>query len=180
MPRWIEEVDYESELAIVIGRQADGIREREALSYVAGYTVANEVSARKIQFAERAAGGGSMAGKNPRTFGPTGPCLVTLDEVADPMCLRVWSRVNGDLRQDALTTDMIHDVKMLVAWYLQIGLDQGDIILCGTPAGVALAGVNPSPTAGRHCDLRCRRNRRSRKCCSPRLSRCWFTLNGEP
>jgi 2-keto-4-pentenoate hydratase/2-oxohepta-3-ene-1,7-dioic acid hydratase in catechol pathway len=143
VPSWIEEVDYESELVLVIGQQADGINEAEALNYVAGYTVANDVSARKIQFAERAAGGGSMAGKNPRTFGPMGPCLVTLDEIADPMCLRIWSTVNGALRQDALTTDMIHDVKKLVAWYSQIGLDRGDMIMCGTPAGVALAGENP-------------------------------------
>lgn len=139
VPSWISDVDYEGELVVVIGSQADGVRKEDALTHIAGYTIANDVSARKLQAAEREAGGGPMAAKNPRTFGPMGPYLVTLDEIPDPMCMRVWSRVNGELRQDALTTDMIHDVKALVAWYSQIGLDRGDMIMCGTPAGVGHA-----------------------------------------
>ncbi len=140
VPEWVENVDYESELVLVIGKVADGVTEEEALSYVAGFTVGNDVSARRIQFAERESGGGSCAGKNVRTFGPMGPYLVTADEIPNPMCLRVWSRVNGELRQDALTTDMIFDIKKLVAWYSQIGLDPGDMIMSGTPAGVAIGG----------------------------------------
>lgn len=140
VPEWVENVDYESELVLVIGKAADGVSEEDALSYVAGYTVGNDVSARRIQFAERDSGGGSCAGKNVRSFGPMGPCLVTADEVANPLCLRVWSRVNGELRQDALTTDMIFDIRKLVAWYSQIGLDPGDMIMSGTPAGVAIGG----------------------------------------
>ncbi len=140
VPAWVESVDYESELVLVIGRTADGIREEDALACLAGFTVGNDVSARELQRAEKQAGGGSCAGKNVRTFGPMGPYLVTADEIANPMCLRVWARVNGELRQDALTTDMVHDIKKLVAWYSQIGLDPGDMIMSGTPAGVALAG----------------------------------------
>jgi 2-keto-4-pentenoate hydratase/2-oxohepta-3-ene-1,7-dioic acid hydratase in catechol pathway len=139
IPGWIKDVDYESELVAVVGRRADGITEGESLSYLAGYTVGNDVSAREIQFAERAAGGGPSVGKNPRTFAPIGPCLVTMDEIEDPLCLRVWCRVNGELRQDALTTDMIHDITKLVAWYSKIGLDPGDLIMSGTPAGVGSA-----------------------------------------
>jgi 2-keto-4-pentenoate hydratase/2-oxohepta-3-ene-1,7-dioic acid hydratase in catechol pathway len=140
VPRWVESVDYESELVLVIGKAADGISEQEALSHVAGFTVGNDVSARELQRAEKEAGGGSCAGKNVRTFGPMGPYLVTTEEIPDPLCVRVWARVNGKLRQEALTTDMVHDIRKLVAWYSQIGLDAGDMIMSGTPAGVGLAG----------------------------------------
>lgn len=140
VPRWVDDVDYESELVLIIGKRAEGVAEDQALSFISGYTVGNDVSARRIQSAEKEAGGGSCAGKNVRTFGPMGPYLVTADEVSDPMCMRVWARVNGELRQDALTTDMIFDIRKLIAWYSQIGLDPGDMIMSGTPAGVALGG----------------------------------------
>ena len=134
------EQDYESELALVVGRAADGVNESDALDYVAGFTVANDVRARRLQFVEMQAGGGSCAGKNVRTFGPLGPYLVTFDEIPDPTCLHVWSRANGEMRQDAWTTDMVFDIKKLIAWYSQIGLDVDDILMSGTPAGVAAGG----------------------------------------
>ena len=146
VPSGIDDVDYESELVLVVGKAADWVKEEDALSYVAGFTVGNDVSARRMQSAEREAGGGSCAGKNLRTFAPMGPYLVTTDEVADPMCLHVWARVNGELRQDALTTDMIFDIKKLVAWYSQIGLDPGDLIMSGTPATGGKGFLKPGDT----------------------------------
>lgn len=136
VPKWIENVDYEVELLVIMGKTADAISEDEALDHVAGYSIANDVSARKIQFAERESGGGSMAGKNPRTFGPCGPWLTTLDEFEDPMDLRVWTKVNGEVKQDERTTDMIYDIKQLVSFWSQIGWDPGDMIMSGTPEGV--------------------------------------------
>jgi 2-keto-4-pentenoate hydratase/2-oxohepta-3-ene-1,7-dioic acid hydratase in catechol pathway len=136
VPRWIENVDYEGELLVIMGKTADGITEDEALAHVAGYSIANDISARKLQFAERESGGGPAAGKNPRTFGPCGPWLTTLDEFDDPMDMRVWTKVNGELKQDERTTDMIFDVKQLIAFWSQIGWDPGDMIMSGTPEGV--------------------------------------------
>lgn len=140
VPYWIHQVDYEVEVVAVIGRRADNISSSEALDYIAGYTVGNDVSAREIQFTEMRNGGGIVAGKNPRTFGPMGPALVTADEIDNPQDVRLWSKVNGEVRQDASTADMVFSFAELVSWYSQIGLDPGDMIMSGTPAGVGIWG----------------------------------------
>jgi 2-keto-4-pentenoate hydratase/2-oxohepta-3-ene-1,7-dioic acid hydratase in catechol pathway len=140
VPDWIEDVDYEAELVIVIGRDAQNVSEANALDCVAGFTVGNDVSARKLQHSEHRSGGGPLVGKNPKTFGPIGPHLVTIDEVEDPMRQRVWCRVNGEARQDAFTTDMRFDIRSLISWFSKVGLDAGDLIFTGTPAGIGASG----------------------------------------
>ncbi|SNT17212.1 2-keto-4-pentenoate hydratase/2-oxohepta-3-ene-1,7-dioic acid hydratase (catechol pathway) [Streptosporangium subroseum] len=137
IPRRSVKTDYEVELAVVIGRQARYLAdEAAAAACVAGYSISNDVSEREFQL-ER--GGQWDKGKNCETFNPLGPWLVTADEVADPQALglRLW--VNGQLRQDGSTQDMIFGVHHLI-WYLSqfMVLQPGDVINTGTPAGVAL------------------------------------------
>jgi 2-keto-4-pentenoate hydratase/2-oxohepta-3-ene-1,7-dioic acid hydratase in catechol pathway len=131
-------VDYEGELAVVIGRRASAIESGEALSHVAGFTIGNDVSARDVQKGESP---GRMAnislGKSFDTFTPLGPCISTLEEFPDPN--RLWLRtfVDGELRQDALTSDLMCSVPDLVAYISQYTtLEPADVILTGTPAGV--------------------------------------------
>src|SRR3954454_6179543 len=136
-PRRLAKTDYEVELAVVIGREARYLdSEDDALGCVAGYAISHDVSEREFQI-ER--GGQWDKGKNCETFNPLGPWIVTADEVADPqqLGLRLW--VNGELRQDGSTKDMIFEVAHVV-WYLSqfMVLRAGDVINTGTPAGVAL------------------------------------------
>ncbi|MCK2212879.1 fumarylacetoacetate hydrolase family protein [Actinomadura sp. ATCC 31491] len=137
IPRNSVKTDYEVELAIVIGRRARYLESRqEALEVIAGYAVANDVSEREFQL-ER--GGQWDKGKSCETFNPLGPWLVTADEVGDPqnLSLRLW--VNGELRQDGGTKDMIFDVAEIVRYLSQfMVLEPGDVINTGTPAGVAM------------------------------------------
>ncbi|MER7362179.1 fumarylacetoacetate hydrolase family protein [Nonomuraea wenchangensis] len=137
VPRNSVKTDYEVELAIVIGRRARYLESREeALEAVAGYAVANDVSEREFQL-ER--GGQWDKGKSCETFNPLGPWLVTADEVGDPqdLALRLW--VNGELRQDGDTKNMIFDVAEIVRYLSQfMVLEPGDVINTGTPAGVAM------------------------------------------
>jgi len=137
VPRRSVKTDYEVELAVVIGREARYLDSpADAMGCIAGYAISNDVSEREFQ-TER--GGQWDKGKNCETFNPLGPWLVTADEVPDPqaLALRLW--VNGDLRQDGTTKDMIFGVDHLV-WYLSqfLVLRPGDVINTGTPAGVAL------------------------------------------
>jgi 2-keto-4-pentenoate hydratase/2-oxohepta-3-ene-1,7-dioic acid hydratase in catechol pathway len=137
IPRRSQKTDYEVELAVVIGAEARYLPdEAAAAACVAGYVISNDVSEREFQI-ER--GGQWDKGKNCETFNPFGPWLLTADEVADPQALdlRLW--VNGELRQDGSTGDMIFGVNYLV-WYLSqfMVLHPGDVINTGTPAGVAL------------------------------------------
>lgn len=132
-----EEVDYEVELAVVIGRAAKDVPREKALEYVLGYTVANDVSARDWQIAK---GGGQWTyGKSFDTFCPLGPVLVTADEIPDPSQLRVSTTINGEVPQDWHTGDMIFDVPALIA-FLSAGttLLPGTVILTGTPHGVGM------------------------------------------
>lgn len=133
-----DEVDYEGELAVVIGRRATDVPEADAYSFVAGFTICNDVSARDVQKGRvpgRAAN--VTAAKSFDTFTPMGPALVTLDEFADPDDLHLRTWVAGELRQDARTSQLIHPVPALVSYLSrQTTLEAGDVIATGTPAGV--------------------------------------------
>ncbi|MGP4043742.1 fumarylacetoacetate hydrolase family protein [Streptomyces sp. 2A115] len=133
-----DEVDYEGELAVVIGRRATDVPEADAYSYVAGFTICNDVSARDVQKGRvpgRAAN--VTAAKSFDTFTPMGPALATLDEFADPDDLHLRTWVAGELRQDARTSQLIHPVPALVSYLSrQTTLEPGDVIATGTPAGV--------------------------------------------
>ncbi|WMT89814.1 fumarylacetoacetate hydrolase family protein [Pelagibacterium sp. H642] len=140
IPRTSEKTDWEVELGVVIGKTAKYVSEDEAMDYVAGYCVVNDVSERAFQ-AERH--GQWTKGKSADTFGPTGPWLVTKDEVADPQNLSMWLEVNGHRYQDGSTKTMVYGVKYLVSYLSQfMSLRPGDIISTGTPPGVGL-GQNP-------------------------------------
>lgn len=134
-PRITQELDYEGELAVVIGRRARNVPAEEAMAYVAGYTVMNDVTARDLQRTE----GQWTRAKGCDTFAPCGPWLVTADEIEDPHALTIETRVNGELRQRSSTGDMIFSIPALIAHIsAAITLLPGDIITTGTPAGVGV------------------------------------------
>lgn len=143
IPPGVSTVDHEIELAVVIGRRAINVGVDEALSYVAGYTVANDVAAREIQIPEMEQLG-LLVSKNFPTFAPMGPHLVTADQIADPQDLRLTLRVNGVLRQEASTKEMLFSVAEVISSWSRMGLDPGDVILTGTPSGVALSRPDPA------------------------------------
>lgn len=132
-------VDYEVELAVVIGRRTKNVSEEEALDHVLGYTIANDVTARDWQKGEK--GGGQWCrAKSFDTFCPLGPWIVTKDELPDPNMLTIESRVNGELRQSSNTSDMIFTVPQLVSFLSKsLTLLPGAVILTGTPCGVGAA-----------------------------------------
>jgi 5-carboxymethyl-2-hydroxymuconate isomerase len=111
----------------------------KALLHVAGYTICNDLASRPIQFAEMQQQIGIVMGKNLPGFAPIGPWVLTCDEVPDPQQLPIGLKVNGELRQQASTKDMLFSVAELVAYWSRLGLETGDILLTGTPAGVAVA-----------------------------------------
>jgi acylpyruvate hydrolase len=140
-PAYTEELDYEGELCVVIGRRARHVPEAQALEHVFGYAVMDDITARDRQRAEpqwaRAKGGDG--------FAPFGPWITTADEVPDPQALGIRTWVNGELRQDGTTADMVFSVAELVAWCsTAFTLEPGDVITTGTPAGV---GVGRRPPA---------------------------------
>jgi 2-keto-4-pentenoate hydratase/2-oxohepta-3-ene-1,7-dioic acid hydratase in catechol pathway len=140
IPRGSEKTDWEVELGIVIGKTAKYVSEEDALDYVAGYCTLHDVSERAFQI-ERA--GQWTKGKSCDTFGPTGPWLVTKDEVADPQDLKMWLTVNGETMQDGSTKTMVYGVRHLVSYLSQfMSLQPGDIISTGTPPGVGM-GMKP-------------------------------------
>ncbi|HTR06758.1 MAG TPA: ureidoglycolate lyase [Paraburkholderia sp.] len=142
IPRGSKKTDWEVELGVVIGKHAKNVSEAEALNYVAGYCVVNDVSEREWQI-ER--GGQWDKGKGFDTFGPTGPWLVTRDEVADPQNLSMWLEVDGHRYQNGSTRTMIFSVAKLVSYLSQcMSLQPGDVISTGTPPGVGM-GVKPNP-----------------------------------
>ena len=137
LPPGVGRVDFEGELAVVIGRGGRNIRERDALSHVAGYTLFNDVTARDAQ--KRAQGQGLpwFLSKGYDTFGPMGPCLVTADDIPDPARLSLTLTVNGDVRQQASVSEMLFSVPQLIAYLSgQFTIEAGDVILTGTPPGV--------------------------------------------
>jgi len=135
-PPVVKELDYETELALVIGRRCRNVREEDAYDVIAGYMVMNDISARDVVKIERKEGN-QLLGKMFDTFCPTGPYLVTRDEVKDAMALRIMTRVNGEVRQNGRTTDMIWSIPKLIAYLSQMTLEPGDVISTGTPEGVA-------------------------------------------
>ncbi len=142
IPRGSTKTDWEVELGIVIGSTARYVTEAEAMAHVAGYCVVNDVSEREFQI-ER--GGTWDKGKGCDTFGPTGPWLVTKDEVPDPQNLRLWTEVDGVRMQDGSTKTMIFNVVQIVSYASHfITLHPGDVIATGTPPGVGM-GKKPTP-----------------------------------
>lgn len=134
--------DWEVELGVVIGRKAQYVSEDEALRYVAGYCIVNDVSEREFQL-ERA--GQWVKGKSGDTFCPTGPWLVTTDEIKDPQNLKMSLKVNGETKQNGSTSTMIFGVKYLISYISRfMTLMPGDLIATGTPPGVGL-GIKPVP-----------------------------------
>jgi len=126
-------VDYEAELAVVIGRKAKIVTAEKAFEYVAGYMPLNDVSARTWQFADKQ----WVRGKSCDTFCPTGPCLTTRDDVPDPHSLSIFARVNGATLQDSNTAKMVFRIPELIEFIsASITLEPGDIIATGTPEGV--------------------------------------------
>jgi 2-keto-4-pentenoate hydratase/2-oxohepta-3-ene-1,7-dioic acid hydratase in catechol pathway len=133
------QADYESELAVVIGRDAKRVSAADAMDHVFGYAVANDVSARDHQRRD----GQFSRSKSADTFCPIGPWITTADEVADVRSLAVTSTVNGELRQQGVVSDLVFDIPTLIAYVSStITLEAGDVILTGTPPGVGL-GMTP-------------------------------------
>lgn len=140
IPKNSKKTDWEVELAVVIGKKASYIEEKDALDYVAGYALHNDYSEREFQI-ER--GGQWVKGKSCDTFAPLGPFLATKEEIKDPNDLRLWLKLNGKTVQDSSTSDFIFNVQYVVSYLSQfMTLLPGDIISTGTPSGVGL-GMNP-------------------------------------
>jgi len=141
IPKNSVKTDWEVELAFVMGKKASYVSEEEAMDYVAGYCLHNDVSEREFQM-ER--GGTWDKGKGCDTFAPLGPWLVTKDEITNPHNLRLWLKVNGKMMQDDNTDDLVFNIPHLVSYISQfMTLLPGDIVSTGTPAGVGM-GFNPS------------------------------------
>ncbi|NEX46286.1 fumarylacetoacetate hydrolase family protein [Pseudotabrizicola algicola] len=141
IPRTSEKTDWEVELAVIIGTKAKYVSEAEALDYVAGYAVANDVSERAFQ-TERA--GQWTKGKSCDNYGQLGPWLVTRDEVADPQSLPMWLKVNGQTMQNGSTKTMVYGVAHVVSYLSQfMTLHPGDVISTGTPPGVGMGQKPP-------------------------------------
>lgn len=131
------QLDYEGELALIIGASTRNVSHGDALDAVVGYTIFNDVSVRDVQFDEMKRGM-LLLGKNFDGCGPLGPYLVTADEVPDPGALTIRTRVNGEIRQEASTADLIFSCAELVEYWSQVTLEPGDIIATGSPSGVAI------------------------------------------
>ncbi|MEM2102687.1 MAG: fumarylacetoacetate hydrolase family protein [Candidatus Bathyarchaeia archaeon] len=140
-PKFVKQLDYEAELAIVIGKKAKNITLNEAKRCIFGYTVLNDVSARDVQFKDKQ----WTRGKSFDTFAPTGPYITTADQIGNPNNLRIRTWVNRELRQDSSTKNMVFNVYQVVHYLSQVmTLEPTDIISTGTPAGVGFA-MKPKP-----------------------------------
>jgi acylpyruvate hydrolase len=137
-PPRVNELDCETELAVVIGKRCKHVSEERAYDVVAGYTVVNDVTARDVGRVERE-GGNLFLAKSHDTFAPMGPWMVTRDAIPEPMHLRIQTRVNGETRQDGNTSDMIWSIPRLIAYLSQATLMPGDVITTGSPGGGGLA-----------------------------------------
>ena len=148
-PPGSDKLDWEVELAFVIGKEANHVNEDRAIDYVAGYVLHNDISERTFQLEQ---GGQWVKGKSADTFAPLGPYLVTSDEVADPQTLDLWLKVNNMTLQNSSTADMIFDIAFIVSYVSRyMTLLPGDVISTGTPSGVGL-GLKP-PTYLKQGDI---------------------------
>jgi len=140
LPASSKQVDYEAELAVIIGRRAKSVSANRALEYVLGYTAFNDVSARDFQFAD----GQWQRGKSCDTFAPMGPTIVTADVIPNPHKLSIKLRLNGKTMQDSNTDNLIFGIPQLISFLSEtITLEPGDVIATGTPAGVGFARKPP-------------------------------------
>ncbi len=140
IPKNSVKTDWEVELAVVIGKKASNVSKEQAMSYVAGYTIHNDVSEREFQLERE---GQWVKGKSNDTFAPLGPWLLTADEVEDPSNLNLWLKLNGETMQNSDTSDMVFKIPELISYISQfMTLLPGDIISTGTPFGVGL-GLDP-------------------------------------
>ena len=137
-PRVCSELDFETELAVVIGKRCKNVSEEDAYGVVAGYTILNDVTARDVARRERD-GGHPFLSKAFDTFAPMGPWMVTREAIPDPMHLRIVTRVNGEVRQEGNTKDMIFPIAKLISYMSQMTLMPGDVIATGSPGGGGLA-----------------------------------------
>lgn len=136
----VDSLDYEAELAVIIGREARGVSREEAYDYVFGYTILNDISARNIQTRHKQ----WYFGKSLDGFAPMGPWIVTADEIAAPPVLTIQSRVNGELRQNSTTDKLMFDIAYVISQLSQgMTLQPGTILAMGTPAGVGMGFVPP-------------------------------------
>jgi 2-keto-4-pentenoate hydratase/2-oxohepta-3-ene-1,7-dioic acid hydratase in catechol pathway len=136
-PRRVKLLDYEVELAAIIGKKCKEVSRKNALDHVAGFSVFNDISARDIQFAEMKRGFCNL-GKNFASFAPMGPFLVTPDQAGNPDNLGMELRVNGQTRQFSSTKNMVFKIRQLIEFFSSMTLEPGDIITSGTPSGVAI------------------------------------------
>jgi len=135
-PSFVEQLDYEAELAVIIGRRGKDIEVKDAKDHIFGYSCFNDVSARDIQFKDKQ----WTRGKSFDTFAPIGPCVTTVDQMGDPTALRIRTRVNGELRQNSSTEKMVFNVYQIIHEISRVmTLEPCDVIATGTPAGVAFA-----------------------------------------
>jgi acylpyruvate hydrolase len=135
-PPEVKNLDYEVELAVIIGKPCVDVTKEDALSYVAGYAAFNDISARDVIRSENKTGI-HLIGKSFPGFAPMGPYLVTANEISDPQTLKLRLSVNGELRQDSNLGFMIFNIRDMIAYWSQIGLNPGDVLTTGTPRGVA-------------------------------------------
>lgn len=140
LPKISSKIDWEVELAIVIGKICKDVRESNALDYIAGYTIANDVTARDLQRGD----GQWIRGKSLDGFCPLGPCIVTRDELGDAQGLKIYTKINGEMKQESTTSNMMYNVKQIIAHLSEaFTLEPGDVIITGTPSGVGFVRDPP-------------------------------------
>lgn len=142
IPQFTKQLDFEIEIGIVIGKEAYNVSMDDAMDYVAGYTIFNDLSARDIQAREHS-NKVILMGKSFKNSCPLGPLLITPDELSDPHNLEMTLRLNGEVRQDSNTSQMHYKTKELVSWWSMMELNPGDVITSGSPPGVIAGMKNP-------------------------------------
>jgi 2-keto-4-pentenoate hydratase/2-oxohepta-3-ene-1,7-dioic acid hydratase in catechol pathway len=139
-PYFVERIDYEAELAVIIGKNTKDIEPENASDYIFGYTILHDVSARDIQFKDKQ----FTRGKSIDTFAPCGPWITTKDEIDDPQNLQIVTKVNGEIRQNSSSSKMVISIEKIISSLSKVmTLEAGDIISTGTPAGVAMSMKEP-------------------------------------